>query len=304
MRTIKFIGLLCVLFLLTTLSADEGPTIMVINSNASVEKYKIAQEAFTRSMSMPVKGIDLGDNKWKLREIEDLLYDVYPDLVYCIGTKAYLVASKFIGERNIVFSSIVNWRRLRMARKTYGISNELNPEMEITLFRTMFPGVKRIGVLYSYKYNKHWFNTAQEAGREMGVEVIGRYLSKKRDTLPELKELLPEIDALWLISDPVVMADKDTLLEIFRQCESLKKPIFSYHDAFAEYGAVLIVSVDNPTTGRQAAAISQEVLSGDPAKTKVQLPAGSHIILNLEKAKAYGLTYGEMALSMVNRFIE
>ncbi|MBC8460123.1 MAG: hypothetical protein H8D67_19220, partial [Deltaproteobacteria bacterium] len=82
------------------------------------------------------------------------------------------------------------------------------------------------------------------------------------------------------------------------------KPILSYHDAFAEYGAVLIVSVDNPTTGRQAAAISREVLSGDVVKKKVQLPAGSHIILNLRKANKYGLKYGEMALSVVNQIIE
>ena len=304
MKTFKFIGILCLLVMLTTLSADEGPTIMVINSNASVEKYRIVQEEFTRSMSIPVKEVDLGEKKWKLREIEELLYDVYPDLVYCIGTKAYLLAKKFISERNIVFSSIMNWRRLRLTRHTYGVSNELNPEMQLTLYRTMFPGVRRIGILYSHKYNKHWFEAAREAGREMGVKLIGRSLSKRRDTLPELKELLPGIDALWLISDPVVMADKDTLLEIFRQCDAIKKPIFSYHDALTDYGAVLIVSVDNPTTGRQAAVISQEVLTDGLVKARVQLPAGSHIVLNLEKAKEYGLTYGEMALSMVNRFIE
>jgi len=304
MKVFKLICFIGLVFLLSVLSADEGPKIMVINSNAAVDKYKIAQEEFTQSIPTPVTEIDLGERKWKLREIEDLLYDEYPDLVYCIGTKAYLLASKYIGERNIVFSSIINWRRLPMAQKTYGVSSELNPEMYITLYRTMFPEVKRIGVLYSNKYNKHWFNNAREAAKEMGVEIIGRSLSKRKDTLPALKDLLPEIDALWLISDPVVMADKNTLIELLKQCDVSKKPILSYHDAFADYGAALIISVDNPTTGRQVAAISQEVLSGDLVKTEVQLPAGSHIILNLKRAREYGLTYGEMALSMVNRFIE
>lgn len=303
----KFFKLICfigLVFLLSVLSADEGPKIMVINSNASVDKYKVAQEEFTRSISTPVVEIDLGDRKWKIGEIEDLLYDEYPDLVYCIGTKAYLIANKFISDRNIVFSSIINWHRLPAAKKTYGVSNELNPEMEITLYRYIFPGVKRIGVLYSEKYNKHWFNSAQATAKEMGIELMGRSLSKRRDTLPALNELLKEIDVLWLISDPVVMSDKDTLMDLFKQCNAGKKPILSYHDAFADYGAVLIVSVDNPTTGRQAAVISREVLSGDVVKKKVQLPAGSHIILNLKKANEYGLKYGEMALSVVNRFIE
>ena len=304
MKTFKLICFLFLILFLSILSADEGPKIMLINSNATVEKYRVAQEEFTKSISSPVVEVDLGAKRWKLTEIEDLLYDVYPDLVYCIGTKAYLLANKYISERNIVFSSIINWRRLPVAKKTFGISSELNPEMQITLYRYIFPGLKRIGVLNSGKYNKHWFNTAQATAKEMGVEIIGRSLSKRRDTLPALSELLKEIDALWLISDPVVMADKNRLIELFKQCDMTKKPILSYHDAFAEYGAVLIVSVDNPTTGRQAAAISREVLSGDVVRTKVQLPAGSHIFLNLKKADEYSLKYREMALSVVNRFIE
>ena len=105
--------------------------------------------------------------------------------------------------------------------------------MQITLYRYIFPGVKRIGVLYSEKYNKHWFNTARAAAKEMEVELMGRSLSKRRDTLPALRGLLKEIDALWLISDPVVMSDKNTLIELFKECHVAKKPILSYHDAFA-----------------------------------------------------------------------
>ena len=295
---------MALVFLLSGLSADEGPKIMVINSNAAVDKYKIAQDEFIKSIPTPVVQVDLGATKLKLREIEDLLYNQYPDLVYCIGTKAYLLANKYISDRKIVFSSILNWRRLPLAPKAYGISNELNPEMQMTLYRYVFPELKKIGVLYSRKYNKHWFHEAQGVAKEMGIEMIGRSVSKKREVMPELKGLLKEIDALWLISDPVVMSQKETLLKVFKQCDTHKIPILSYHDAFSEYGAMMIVSVDNPTTGRQAAAISQEVLGNDEVKKDVQLPAGSHIFLNLKKANAYGLKYREMALSSVNTIIE
>ena len=304
MKVFKLICFIGLVFLLSVLSADEGPKIMVINSNASVDKYKIAQEEFTRSISIPVVEMDLSAKKWKLGEIEDLLYDEYPDLIYCIGTKAYLLTNKYISDRKIVFSSIINWQRLPLAQKTCGVSSELNPEMQITLYRYIFPGLKRIGVLYSKKYNRQRFNDAQAAAKEMGIEITGRSLSKKRDVIPELRGLLKEVDALWLISDPVVMSDKKSLVEVFKQCDLSKKPILSYHNAFAEHGAMLIVSVDIPTIGRQAAAISREVLSGDVVKRKVQLPAGSHIILNLKKANEYGLKYREMALSVVNRIIE
>jgi putative ABC transport system substrate-binding protein len=304
MKTLRTIGFMGLILIIGTLSADEGPKIMVLNSNAAVEKYKIAQEEFTQSIGVPVKKINLGDEELKLGEIEDFLYDEYPDLVYCIGTRAYLLANKFIRERNIVFSSVLNWHRLPLSETTFGVSSELSPEMEITLFRYIFPEIRKIGVLYSYKYNRHWFREAQKAAEEMGIEIIGESVSKKRDVLPELKELLKKIDALWLISDPVVLSNKNSLKELFKQCDQSKIPIFSYHPAFAEYGAVLVVSVDDPTTGRQAAAISREVLSKDKVLKKVQLPAGSHIYLNLKKANEYKLKLREVALGSVNRIVE
>ena len=95
----------------------------------------------------PVMEVDLGGNKMKLREIENFLYDQYPDLVYCIGTRliCWQISSSVIG--NIVFTSIIDWQRLPMAEKTCGVSNELSPEMQITLFRYMFPELNKIGVL-------------------------------------------------------------------------------------------------------------------------------------------------------------
>ena len=43
-----------------------------------------------------------------------------------------------------------------------------------------------------------------------------------------------------------------------------------------EYGAVLIVSVDEPTIGRQAAGMAKEITSVGKMEEKVQYPAGSH----------------------------
>jgi putative ABC transport system substrate-binding protein len=304
MRLFKLICFLCFLLILTGLFADEGHKIMVINSNASVERYEIAQEEFKKVISRPVLEINLDEKRWRIPDLQDLLYDEYPDLIYCIGTKAYLIAHKFVSERNIVFSSIINWQRLPVAEKTYGVSNELHPGMQITMYRYVFPTVKRIGVLYSKRYNAEWFNSSVEIAEEMGVEVIGKPIHRGKDAITALNEVLPEIDALWLISDPVVMSNKEVIMGIFKECDAKKKPIFSYHETFVEYGAVLIVSVDDPTIGRQAAVIATEALADEIVEEKVQIPAGSHVILNLEKVSEYGMRYNEGALSAVNEIIE
>ena len=287
-----------------SLAAEKEPKVLLINSDATVEKYRVAQEEFKKTYSRPVLEINLDDKKWKVPDVEDFLYDEYPDLVYCIGSKAYFIANRFVSEKDIVFSSIVNWQRLPVTKKTYGVSSELYSGMQMTLFRYIFPEAKKIGVLYSEQYNSQWFNAARAEAKEMGIEIIGQHISEGKQTIKALKDLMPKVDVLWLISDPLIMTDKENLTEVFNECEAKKVPVFSYHDIFVEYGAVLIVSVDEPTIGRQAAGMAKEITSVGTMEEKVQYPAGSHIILNLKKVKEYDLKYNEEALSVVNQIVE
>jgi putative ABC transport system substrate-binding protein len=304
MRVLKPIYALLLLLLIPGSVTADHSKILLINSDASVEKYASAQMEFKSTFAYPIKEVNLGEKEWKLQEIEDLLFDEYPDLVYCIGTKAYVAANRFLSEKNIVFSSTINWKRLPVNKRTFGVSNELPPEMEITLFRYMFPGVKKIGVLYSEEYNGQWVNQASAKAEEMEVEIIGHAVEDSKQALSALKKSLPDMDALWLISDPVILSDKKILMQFFTECDAGKTPVFSYQEAFAKQGAVLIVSVDDATIGRQAAKIAMDVLSGEKITEKVQIPVGSQIIMNLNKVKQYGLEYNTDALSSVNQLIE
>ena len=302
----KFIWLFFLILLIPeVVCAENDPKILVINSDTSLEKYRESQKEFKKVISHPVLEVDLGEKKLEVSDIEDLIYDEDPDIIYSIGTKAYLIANKYAKKKHIVFSSIINWLRLPTTETTYGVSNELHVGQEITLFRLFFPNVRKIGMLYSKKYTEEWFkNTRNEVKemKEMGVEIeiIGRSVSEGKQVIPDLKKLLPRVDAFWLISDPEIMSTKEDLLAILQECDIQKIPAFSYHSAFADFGAILTVSADNRTIGRQAAGITREVLAGSEPEEKVQFPAGTYIIFNLTKVKEYGLQYNEDAIDIAN----
>ena len=198
-----------------------------------------------------------------MSDIEDILYDEEPDIIYCIGSKAYLLANKYAPKTPIVFSSIINWLRLPMKETTYGVSNELHAGMEIMLFRYIFPELQTIGVLYSATYTEEWVLHARKTAQEMGVDIVGQKISKQRQVLPALKKVLPQVDAFWLISDPELMSAKEELLNILQECDRQKVPVLSYHETFANFGATLTVSADNPTIGRQVASIVTELIAGN-----------------------------------------
>ncbi len=304
MKTCKII--LFIFFSLVAPNAlfgSEKPRILVINSNASVEKYRVVQEEFKKTVPLQVRETDLG--KKSNPDIDDLLgYD--PDLVYCIGAKAYFFANRHFNKNNkpVVFSSIINWLRLPLSPETFGVSNELHTRMPLMMFRYVFPDIKKIGMLYSRQYTGEWFEKSRDQARELGTEIIGKPVSDKKQTMSALKQLVPDVNAVWLISDPLVMPEKKYLFNILKTCDAAKKPVFSYHDAFAKIGAVLIVSADNPTIGRQVAGIVLDILSSGKLDEKVQYPAGSRIILNLKKVKEYGLKYNKSSLGSVNDIIK
>lgn len=299
-RNMKTFNIICifVLFFLTPdlpVRADEK-TILIINSNASVKKYKTAQEEFVKTKPGRVLEFDLESGAANMTAHD-------PDLVYCIGSKAYFAANKHFGKKKIVFSSIINWERLPKTKGKFGVSNELHPRMPIMMVRYLFPDIKKIGMLYSKKFTQHLFEKSASQAKELGIEIVGKEVGKKPD-ISDLKRLIKNGDAFWLISDPLVLHSKGHFLKMLKTCDAAKKPVLTYKDSFVKIGAVLAVSVDDPTIGRQAAGIAMEALEKGRIDEKVQFPAGSRVTLNMGKVKKYKMKCNENALGSVNDIIK
>ena len=305
----------------------ENPAqVLVINSNADVEKYRMMQEEFISHVPYSVQTLNAGNTG---NGPASSIQKADPEIIFCIGAGAYLLASEKMPERPIVFSSVLNWMRLQMTHQTYGVSSELHAGMQMMLFKYIFPKLKKIGIIYSEEFNQQWVESVRETAAETGVVIIGRPLVKNNDPFNELKTLLPETDVFWLISDPTLIPDTDTLIRILKICDEMNKPVFSYMNALADYGATLIVSPDYRTIGRQAADIATDLMArnketparnlkrivkdaakqatamilGENRADYVEYPIGSHVILNLKKVREYQIPYNEDALDSVNKII-
>lgn len=298
--TLAGITLPC-LVVLTLLAQAPTGKVLIVNSDGTVEKYNTAQAAFRESLGAPVKELDLAG--MSAAAAERAIRAEAPTAVYTIGSSAFLAASKAAKGKPIVMSSVLNWQRLPAAAApgTHIIANEMPSASQLTMFRYFFPMVKRIGVLYSAQFNKQWMADAVAAGRDVGVEVIGVPVRSASAARSELPKLLPKVDAIWVTSDPVVLADEPAVRALFAALRAAQKPAFTYTTGFAEFNPTLIVAPDQPTIGRQAAGLLKGLHPG--AKKEVQSPAGSEVTLNLRAVKEYGLTLNEEAMDSVNHII-
>lgn len=284
--------------------AAASDAVLVVNSDASVANYRAVQDAFVASLGRPAKVIDMESDASDGASLEAILKATRPELVYCIGSRAYLTVHSVAPDQPTVLSSALNWQRLPEGKSTYVVSNELSASAQLTLVRYFFPRVSKVGVLYSKAYNKEWYATAVDVGKSVGIDVKGIALSSPGDVAGRLDELLESVDALWVIPDPIVLSDEDSVKLLFTRAREKKKAAFSYSEAFVEQGAALVVAPDLPTLGRQAATLATDVLAKKALPASAVDPAGSSVTLNMKAVKELGLELNQDALGSVNRIVE
>ncbi len=307
LKVMRMIMLVMVYYLLiallsSNLSAQETPDLVILNSNHSINKYAITQKIFLADQDMPARVINLQEQSDE--KVADIIRRNHFKIIYCIGAKAYLLAHRLAPKAKIVFSSAINWQRLPKAESHYGIAQELPAEMQLTMFRYLFPEIKKIGILYSQQFNKQWLARALQAAQDVGIEITIFEVSPGQNIGLATKKILTQADALWLIPDPLVLTNKKTVLEIFHQAKKIKKPIFTYNKIFMAFGAQLIISADIPTIGRQVSALVNTLRNNQTIANRVSYPAGSHVILNMKKLEGYSIQLNKEALGSVNQIIE
>jgi putative tryptophan/tyrosine transport system substrate-binding protein len=281
------------------ISTEAAPSrVLVVNSDASVAKYSEVQTAFREAMSdRPIREIDL--SKAGEAQLRRLIVAEPPAVIYCIGASAYQSAARIARDHPIVFSSALNWERLRPGKHTRVIANELPAIQQLTFFRHFFPQIQRVGVVYNRDINRHWFERAVAAGREVGIEVVGRTVTRATQVPTTLRQLASQVDALWLAPDPVVLENEPAVERYFAAANAGRKAVLTYSAAYLEFGATLVLAPDTPTIGRQAAGLVQDFRDAQA----VSSPAGSEVILDLRRLEETGLELNREALDSVNHLI-
>ena len=135
-----------------TITKQANEDVIVLSSDRSIRKYAEAEKGFTHQLTTSPKIYNL---KKESNAVGNVVRDE-PSLIYAIGSNAFASVQKNVGgDTNVVFSSVINWKRFPLHKNIYGIAAEVPIGYQLTMFRYIFPKVKKIGVLYSKKYNQH-----------------------------------------------------------------------------------------------------------------------------------------------------
>jgi ABC-type uncharacterized transport system substrate-binding protein len=177
----------------------------------------------------------------------------------------------------------------------------------LELLREIVPGIKRVGNIWDGNADSAGGTSlkgAQEAGRELGVEVVDLVMKSASD-LPVALKLATDRGVDGLLVGPAPFYIVELRNEIAAYAVERRLPLATIEDQWGEAGALVAFGHSQPETQRRLAYFVDRILKGAKAgELPIEQPAKFETILNLKTAKQLGLTIPQSVLGRATRVIQ
>lgn len=174
----------------------------------------------------------------------------------------------------------------------------------VDLLREIVPNLRRLSAIANVAASsfRQETDSIRAAAAKLGIEADIRELRTADDIAPALASLKGRTDALYVLSEPLVNANRDRILAA---ASAERIPTMFGFREFVDAGGLMSYGPNFPDLFSRAAEFVDRILRGaKPADMPVELPVKFDLIVNLRVAKAIGITIPESFLVRVDEVIE
>ncbi|MCP9438895.1 MAG: hypothetical protein NNA20_02220 [Nitrospira sp.] len=221
-------------------------------------------------------------------------------LVLAVGAKAAMAARLEILDIPVIYSMVLHPTKYDLkAPNLVGVTTKPMIGQQLGTLRTIMPNLKRIGYLYDPNKTPPLPTETVTQGRQLGITFIERPVRAPEEVPPALRELLPDIDALWLVSDSTVLTE-ESFSFLLRAAFDRRIPVIGFDPEFSRRGALISFWIDPADIGREAASLAQTILFGTAASATKSFSPRQRMALNLGTAQYLGITIPPTVQSMAD----
>lgn len=213
-----------------------------------------------------------------------------PGLILAVGILATTLVKEQFADIPIIFSMVIYHERFNLLEPNItGISADV-PVINQLKFLKEIPGkIKNVGVIYDPAKSGNIISEANLAAGKLGFNLIKKEITAGDEVKSALKEIIKDIDALWVLPDSTVIT-KNSLGIILKITRKHHMPTFCTSSAIVKAGALASISPDFFHTGIQAAGMAQTLLrSPTVISLGIKQPERFKLSLNTETAKKIGV---------------
>ena len=295
---------LCLSFVLsqTTVTGPLHAHEVVILKSANITPYNQAIAGFKSSMPSDTTftEYDLKGDPQAGRTYAGKIRASGADLVLAVGSKAAIAAKLEIFDIPVVYNMVLHPAKYDFkAANMVGVSVKPSIGQQLNTVRSLLPNLKRIGYLYDPEKTTPLPAETISQARQLGITFIDRQVRTAEHVPTALRELLPDVEALWLLSDSTVLTD-ESFTFLLRAAFDQHVPVIGFDPEFSRRGALISFWIDSADIGREAAHIAQSLLVGSTAPLPKMFQPKQRMAMNLGTAEYLGIAIPPEVQSLID----
>ncbi len=186
-----------------------------------------------------------------------------PSLVVAVGLKAALAAKLEIVDTTVLYTMILDPLKHHLtAANMTGVLLEIQTDRQFKVMRALLPTLHRIGVLYDPDKTATKLKEAESRAGIYEFQLRGFPVYKEKEVPQQLRTLLSDSEALWLIPDSTVLTD-ESIRFILESAIAKQIPVIGFSSELTRLGALLSLSLDYGEVGREAGSLAKRILNGE-----------------------------------------
>lgn len=222
-------------------------------------------------------------------------------LVVAVGLKAALAAKLEIVEVPIVYMMILDPLKHQLtAGNMTGTLLEVPVDRQLKIMRMFFPTLRRLGTLYDPARSSSRVKEAARHATSADFQLKGLPVESEKDVPQQLRTLLWDVEALWLMPDSTVLTNESVQF-ILESSLARQIPVIGFSPEFTRLGGLLSLSVNYGEVGRETGLLAKRILAGERLLPLNPVPIERiKITVNLKTAKFLGLTLTKELTSLID----
>ena len=222
-------------------------------------------------------------------------------LVVAVGLKAALAAKVEIVDIPIVYMMILDPLKHQLtADNMTGTLLEVPVDRQLKIMRTFLPTLHQLGTLYDPAKTSSRVKDAVLQAANSDFQLTGLPVESEKDVPPQLRTLLSDVEALWLMPDSTVLTNESVRF-ILESALARRIPVIGFSPEFTRLGALLSISVNYGDVGRETALLAKRILDGERRLPLNPVPIERlKIAVNLKTAKFLGITFLNEVTSLID----
>ena len=222
-------------------------------------------------------------------------------LVVAVGLKAALAAKVEIVDVPIVYLMVQDPLKHQLtAANMTGTLLEVPLDRQFKIMRMFLPALHRLGTLYDPAKTSVRLKEAERQATIFDYRLKGFPVESEKDVPQQLRAMLEEVEAFWLIPDSTVLTNESVQF-ILDSALARQVPVIGFSPEFTRMGALLSISVNYGDVGRETGLLVKRILDGAGLLPLNPLPIERlKITVNLKTAKFLGIALSKELTSLID----